>query len=218
MINPKDGLKQLAEKIWYFEGFLSQEEIQTINNIAKDKETTPHPFDEHSFSRTDVIPELFDVWKKVSDLLYPTHVVHPYLSLLTYQKGSYMEPHCDSPGEGNHDKLTVPDAWSTCTVLDYGVCVYFGDYTGGEVYYPNQNIEISVKPGDLLIHGALSEYQHGVKEITSGVRYSYSNFALPLDKSPGTFPKYKSKDYERLTSNEKDLLTIWAAPQKENTY
>jgi hypothetical protein len=103
-------------------------------------------------------------------------------------------------------------------VLDYGVCVYFGEYTGGEVYYPNQNIEISVKPGDLLIHGALKEYEHGVKEITSGVRYSYSNFALPLDKNPGTFPIYKSEEYDRLTSNTKDLVNIWAAPQKQNTY
>ncbi len=218
MINAVDGLKQLDDKIWYFEGFLSKEEVEAINHLAAGKDTTPRPFHENSFQRTDVIPELFDIWKKVSDVLYPTHVVHPYLSLLAYEKGSSMTPHCDSPGEGNHDKLTVPDEWQTCTVLDFGVCVYFGDFTGGEVYYPRRNIELAVKPGDLVIHGALEEYEHGVKEITSGTRYSYSNFALPLDKNPGTFPIYKTEDYDRVTTNKKDILNIWAAPQLPNTY
>lgn len=218
MFNSVNGLKQLDDKLWYFEGFLSKEEVEIVNELAKNKETTPRDFHENSFQRTDIIPELFDIWKKVSDVLYPTHVVHPYLSLLAYKKGSSMDPHCDSPGEGNHDKLTVPDEWQTCTVLEFGVCVYFGDFTGGEVYYPKRKIELAVKPGDLVIHGALEDYTHGVKEITSGTRYSYSNFVLPLDKSPGTFPIYKSKEYYEVTDSENNLLTVWAVPQKENTY
>ena len=142
----------------------------------------------------------------------PEFVVHPLLSMLEFGVGTKMEPHCDSPGEGHVDDLTVPDVWSTCCLLSWGVCGYFGDFEGGEIYYPNQNIEIAVRPGDLVIHGALADCLHGVKEVTKGTRYVYSNFSLRPEKNPGTFPNYKTPEYYEAIKD----LGKWNVPLKEN--
>ena len=156
---------------------------------------------------------MFTIWEKLSDVLYPTHVMHPQLQVLHFKEGGSMQPHWDSPGEGHHDDLTLPDTWSTCCVLDYGVCVYFGDYTGGEVYYPKLEIEIAVEPGDLVIHGALQDYEHGVNVVTSGTRYTYSNFALKTEKNPGTFPNYKTDEYYSCTKTQEDRTKVWCSPK-----
>jgi hypothetical protein len=140
--------------------------------------------------------------------LYPEYVIHPLLTMLHFKEGTKMEPHCDSPGEGNHEDLTVPDKWATCCLLEWGVVAYFGDFTGGEVYYPLQGIEIAVQPGDLVILGALDDHLHGVKEVKSGVRYAYSNFSLRADKNPGSFENYKTEKYKQAIKD----LDSWQAP------
>jgi hypothetical protein len=210
------GLQKLDEKLFYFPNFISEEDVRLINEKIKETESIKHPFEEMRFGTTPSIPELFPVWEKVSELIAPDYVIHPLLNLLHFKEGASMDPHCDSPGEGNHEELTMPDMWSTCCLLSYGVCVYFGEYTGGEVYYPNQNITIPVKPGDLVIHGALEDYSHGVKEVTSGSRYTYSNFALRADKNPGTFYNYGTEEYKEKTKNLDYLVSSWQTPLIDN--
>jgi hypothetical protein len=215
MINETLGIQQLAEKLWYLPNFLTKEEVDKFNKILEDKsnESLAHPFDVADHGIINEVPELFDIWEKLSDVLYPTHVMHPQLQILHFKEGGSMQPHWDSPGEGHHDDLTLPDRWCTCCLLDYGVCVYFGDYTGGEVYYPKLQIEVEVKPGDLIIHGALQDYEHGVKVVKSGTRYTYSNFALKAEKNPGTFPNYKTKEYYECTKTPEDRKNIWSVPK-----
>jgi hypothetical protein len=53
---------------------------------------------------------------------------------------------------------------------------------------------------------------HGVKEITKGTRYVYSNFSLRADKNPGSFPNYKTPEYYEAI---KDMST-WALPRFQN--
>ena len=69
----------------------------------------------------------------------------------------------------------------------------------------------------MLIHGALNDYAHGVHEVTSGTRYAYSNFVLPVTKHPGTFPLYGTKENEeRWNAGVDEWLTPidfkWEAP------
>jgi hypothetical protein len=97
-------------------------------------------------------------------------------------------------------------------VLSWGVCVYFGEFSGGEVYYPKQNIEIPVQPGDLVIHGALRSHEHGVRAVRSGVRYVFSNFSLKPEKNPGSFYNYGTKENEERQKN----IDLWMQPLKDN--
>jgi hypothetical protein len=212
MFTDNPNLIKLDEKIFWYKNFLSKEEVDRINNIVKDTSLGDHWFEEIEFKVTPTIPELMDTWNKVSEFLQPTHVIHPLLSMIYFGEGKQMLPHCDSPGEDHAEELTVPDVWSTCCLLDYGVITYFGEFTGGELYYPNQDIVIPVQPGDLVIHGALKSHSHGVKPVTSGMRYAYSNFSVKAEKNPGTFYNYGTPENE---ARQKDFHD-WCNPLIEN--
>ena len=160
---------------------------------------------------TPPIPELLEVWNMLSELFYPDYVLQPDLKLQKIKPGDNgMFLHEDSPGRGNQHMLKSPDTWSICCNLEFGMAVYFGDFTGGEICYPNLNIEVAPKPGDLMIHGATSKWKHGVKEVTSGIRFAYSNFCIKPEDNPGTFYNYKTKEIKE--RQEMGLVDYWLRP------
>lgn len=54
--------------------------------------------------------------------------------------------------------------------LDYVATLPFGNWVGGNVFFPEKNIEVEVKSGDLLIFNA--DYRVGIRDIENGIRYS----------------------------------------------
>jgi hypothetical protein len=50
------------------------------------------------------------------------------------------------------------------------------DYEGGELYFPNQNIEFKPKKGAAYFFPGDMNYIHGVREIRSGIRYTVPFF------------------------------------------
>jgi hypothetical protein len=214
--NPK--FTKLADKVFVYKNFVPKKQLdqinQIVNNFAKDKFSIHEDWAKVEWYRdktTPLIPELVDVWNIASELIAPEYIIHPNLSLQVIRPGDGgMFLHQDSPGEGMEEELTQIDRWNTCCIIHYGLVIYFGEFTGGETYYPRLNLEYAVQPGDLVIHGAYTDCEHGVKEVTSGVRYAYSNFMLPIEKNPGTFPSYGTKeDAER---KERGLIKVWNTP------
>jgi hypothetical protein len=58
----------------------------------------------------------------------------------------------------------------------YGVVVYINDnYSGGDIFYTKQNFSYKPKSGDLIVHSAEEKCEHGVREVTDGVRYAWSS-------------------------------------------
>ncbi len=220
MFSDNPGFTKLADKVFVYKNFVSEEKVNQINNIAnqfsKEKTTITEDYakiDWYKDKTTPLIPELIDVWNSASELISPEYIIHPNLSLQVIRPGDGgMFLHQDSPGEGMEEELTQIDRWNTCCIIHYGLVVYFGEFTGGETYYPRLDMEYSVQPGDLVIHGAHMDCEHGVREVTSGVRYAYSNFMLPIEKNPGTFPSYGTK--EDLERKEKGLIKVWNMPIK----
>jgi hypothetical protein len=73
-----------------------------------------------------------------------------------------------------HDDIGPPELNSS---VAYGLVIYLNDdFTGGELYYPNLGLEISPKRGMLVAHSSGEKYAHGVKEVTSGIRYGLTMF------------------------------------------
>jgi hypothetical protein len=214
MFSDNPNIIKLDEKIFWYKGFMSPEEVAQVNKLASEVKRTRHPFEHVGFWPMSDIQELKPIWDKLSEFLYPEYVIHPALNMIYYPTGAEMKPHCDSPGEDHAEELTIPDVWSTCCLLSWGACVYFGDFEGGEIYYPNRGVEIPVQPGDLVIHGAHSDCEHGVKPTTKGERYVFSNFSLKAEKNPGTFYNYKTPEYYKQL--EEDGIGNWAYPLKEN--
>lgn len=248
------NITQLAPKLFIYKNFITGDLLKKINTVLEnhiDSPTIDHNVDWYNSRITRIVPEIHEVWEKASELIYPELCMHPQLTLLRAKVGeSGMYHHADAPGKPHEDcgpicgtcdiaskNLISPDFWNTCCRLHYGLIVYFGDFEGGEVYYPNINLkgefvgdfipfskneEFKVKPenGDLIIHGAHSDYCHGTKPITKGIRFAYSNFVLPSYANPGTFYSYKTKEYieqiklikKQINLEEKDytqLTKIW---------
>lgn len=202
------NLTTITNGVYVYKNFISKEQVERVNAKVKQKilEIRAENNGELDLMREKMIgdiDELFDVWEQMSKFLYPTHAIHPKDSVSVIRPGDGgMRVHEDSPGEGNHHKLSVTDAWNTCTILDYGVITYFGDYTGGAVFYPELGIEVLPEPGDMVIHGALRQHRHGVKEVDSGERYAFSNFSLPYSKNPGTFYTFNSDKYNEIRATD----------------
>jgi hypothetical protein len=209
------------ERIAVYKNFFDADFVEKINKIMQsDQEFTTHQENMIPWYREKAhmgITELFEVWQKISEFIAPTHVIHPQLNMIVLKPGESMFVHEDSPGEGNHEELTNEDTWGTCCVLDYGIIGYFGDFTGGQVYYPELGIEIQPEPGDLVIHGAHSREKHGVREVLSGIRYAYSTFCMKSEKNPGSFYNYGTEEYNDQIKNNFDS---WCAPlfKNERTY
>ena len=215
------GITKLADKVFVYKNFIPKEKVEQINIVIKEytKEKTYlkeqyAKVDWYRDKTTPLIPHLIDIWNSASDLIAPEYIIHPNLALQVIRPGDGgMFLHQDSPGEGMEEELTQLDRWNTCCIIHYGLVVYFGEFTGGETYYPRLGLEYAVQPGDLVIHGAHTDCEHGVKEVTSGIRYAYSNFMLPIEKNPGTFPSYNTpEDLERKKQN---LIEVWNTPIKK---
>lgn len=237
------NVEKISDNIYVYRNFIKKDRLDKIHGIIKDLEEqnlerkiNSHNIDWYADKFSPAIPELYDVWCDMNELLLPEYCIHPQISLIVTKEGEEMYVHADSPGEDMEDELIASDIWNTCCVIHYGAIVYFGEWEGGEVYYPNINSEgkfignfepynndseLRVKPnaGDLVIHGSLSAETHGVKKITSGSRYAFSNFVLPVSKNPGTFPIYGTKENEeRWSKGWREWITpqnfVWQPSQK----
>lgn len=226
---------KLAEKVFVFKNIVPQELIDIVvkQYDSSDKSTFSYEDSIINWYVDKVAPYahgIHDIWEKLSDLLYPEYVMHPSDSVLTVRPGDGgMFIHSDSPGKGCEDMLTQLDEYSTCCIIDYGLVFYMGDWTGGAIFYPNINpdgtvktsgeskdgpcLEYTPEPGDVVIHSSVNPYEHGVREVESGVRYAFSNFVLRADENPGSFYNYKSTEYyEQIGDRSKEKIMQWMAP------
>jgi predicted 2-oxoglutarate/Fe(II)-dependent dioxygenase YbiX len=56
--------------------------------------------------------------------------------------------------------------------------LYLNDeYSGGEIYYPNLDIEIKAPAGSLVIHPSDILHTHGVRKVLGGSRFTMTMFA-----------------------------------------
>jgi hypothetical protein len=219
MFSNNPNIIKYADEIYLYKNFISKEDVEYINklmqpNIDNDDllKTDINAVDWYNDKQGPQMPELIKIWDKISEFMYPEFIIHPQQNLTALRpKDPGMFVHNDNPGRGMDHLLTQDDRWHTCTKLVYGLCSYFGDFEGGEIFYPNINkdgslankesedcLVVSVGPGDLVIHWAEAPYEHGVKPVRNGVRYVYSNFAIKTEEHPGTFPIWNTKeDLER---------------------
>lgn len=225
--------------VFLFKGFYTDEECKVVEDAMANEDTRNHVYEEtliswYSEKLSPPIEGLHALWEKASEMLYPEYVIHPQNNVLVLRpymnEGMFI--HSDSPGKGECHRLSQVDVWQTCCELDYGLVAYFGDFEGGEIFYvnikedgtkrnPAEETEVlSFKPerGDLVVHGAFGPHTHGVKPVTKGNRYAFSNFVLKAKDNPGTFYNYKTPEYyERIGDKSLDHLTnVWMMPLEQN--
>ncbi len=243
---------KIADRIFKFENVIPKDIYGPIIDKTKDftKGTNFNSWSMRNWYENRMSPswvELFPLWEFMEELIYPELVGHPVMSLMvTDNTDEGMFIHTDSPGKGNCNLLVEIDTWQTCCELEYGMIAYLGDYTGGELYYPNINpdgtvkpdldkssnevyeplwqarllepcLVVETKPGDVIFHGAAYPYDHGTKPTLTGTRYAFSNFILLAEDNPGTFYNYKSPEYyEQIGDKTMASLGKWMNPLEIN--
>jgi len=67
--------------------------------------------------------------------------------------------------------------------IRYATIIYLNDnYTGGELFFSNKNVEIKPRPGSLVIFPGTQEFNHGVRHVKAGpLRYVLVGFIKVRD-------------------------------------
>jgi hypothetical protein len=112
---------------------------------------------------TDIFRETFDPVEKdymsVFNISLKSH--NPY-KILKYEVGGKFETHMDDAG-GNFRRVST---------------VYYlnDDYEGGELCFPQFNIELKPEKGDMVVFPSSYVYSHNVNPVTSGNRFSIASW------------------------------------------
>jgi hypothetical protein len=189
----KDGFEKIGEDIYVYHNFVTEEECNYIVDIAKSltEEEWVGRFNTtgegHKTSNRS-IDHLIPIKKRLSDKLEEGIYLAENISIVRMRKGATWGLHSD-----NHDFLDLIAASKLYTegqeyTLEknniWGLVMYFNDFDGGRLFYPNQGIEYQPKKGDLVIHSSEEHCLHGVDELKSDVRYSHSNNLFNYIKVP----------------------------------
>jgi hypothetical protein len=99
--------------------------------------------------------------KKVSDF-YGVRVSMPSPSIARWFVGNSQDPHADKVGFDEHE---------------IGSIIYLNnDYDGGQIYFPQHEIELKPVAGNAIAFPGDEYYMHGVREVTGGLRYTLPIF------------------------------------------
>lgn len=89
--------------------------------------------------------------------------------LIRWLPGNSQSPHADKQlNDGS------PNPFPT---YDLNSIIYWNsEFTGGQIYYPQHNVEVPIRAGLAVAHPGDVNYLHGVREVTSGVRWTTPSF------------------------------------------
>ena len=89
--------------------------------------------------------------------------------LVRWLPGNEQLPHADKQLNDG-----TPNPFPT---YDLNSIIYWNDdFEGGQIYYPQHDIELEIKAGMGIAHVGDVNYLHGVKEIKSGIRWTTPSF------------------------------------------
>lgn len=111
-------------------------------------------------------PEQHIFYKRLSDLVDPSFPGLELSGLATIQR---MQK--DVELKSHTDQHTDPS-------IHYATILYINDdYVNGELFFPNKDLSLRPKPGDLLFFPGNEEYEHGVRHVGDGpIRYVIVGF------------------------------------------
>lgn len=164
----------MSNGIMYIEGFADKDLSRRISEYAKtydeefsdygnrEQEFKVHTYHEIERNDAELLHEMQDLAKRVYSFVLENYdsefseFLETKTHIARFESGSKMHEHFDS---------SRPNDIATLIYLN-------NDYAGGEIYFPEIGLEFKPKPGDLLCFPDNPNFIHGVKQITSGTRYT----------------------------------------------
>lgn len=165
---------ETSSMIKYESGFLSKDIANQIYEYAKNNDSQ---FTEFGNGEKEFTVHTYHSIEKINpDVLYLLQ--SSALNVYEYVKNNYgnsfvnfdpFKTHIARFAKGNG----MHEHFDASRPNDIATLVYINDdYDGGEIYFPDHNIYIKPKSGDLLCFPDNPDFVHGVKPIINGIRYT----------------------------------------------
>jgi hypothetical protein len=186
------NMVQLGKDIYVYKNFLSKTDLNSYNKeilFFDEKDWTMVGSEERDvYWHTQPTTSLRILRNRLNNLTTGKLFVGDAFSFIRMLNGASWPLHSDIYSFNkiveNSKKYKDGEPFIEESIPVYGLIVYFNNFDGGEIYYPNQNVEYHPNAGDLVIHSSEEHCYHGVKPVLSDVRYSYSNNIRKIIKVP----------------------------------
>jgi hypothetical protein len=193
-ITPSGYFGKSAEMIQARENFMTSEELDFLSNAAKNisvwdvtethyndegtviydstywenRVATSNTLDLNDPKINPMITELQRRLKLEVDKFFNIDAWATSTAIVRWLPGQLQMPHADKElHEGDNAGKPNDFPWYDIAGLFY----LNDDYEGGELYFPNQEIQFKPKAGAAYFFPGDLNYIHGVTEIKSGIRY-----------------------------------------------
>ena len=172
-------------KVYIVECFLSQQEINLINNFlqinqAEIDASGYSPYKTYTANGDESLIDCFNgIYLRMKNLIQESFncTLHDegLSSVIELNVGDSMPLHLDH-GAALNENVGLKTGSGHAT-RDISSVLYHNDnYVGGEICFPNQNIKLKPKPGTFIYFPAQEDFPHEVKTITEGIRWCSTNF------------------------------------------
>jgi len=169
----------LNDEIFYQESFLSDTELSELDELIVNYTADINEIKDNAIAsgqggyftlqvRDELLAQISD---KILDLLndedFKFSQFYPRTELQFIFPGSDQQVHIDGDGSGKD--------------VRHGIVVYISDpssYSGGEIFYPEYDIEIKPARGSIAVHSGY--VQHGVRLVEENPRFvlvAFTGFA-----------------------------------------
>jgi hypothetical protein len=194
-ITPSGFFGNSSDNIVELESFMEKNELKTLSKFAKTLNTWDKTETHYNENGTviyeaeywkdrvateqtllKVDPSIPRTIRKMMKRLMPVIEDHFNVkieptspTIVKWLPGQYQHPHADKELHEGPDAGTPNDF----PYYDLASLFYLNDdYTGGELYFPKQNIQFKPKPGAAYFFPGDMNYIHGVTEVKKGIRYT----------------------------------------------
>jgi len=185
-----------SDNILIIENFVEQQDLETINKffplINEWENEKEDEFNEDGICIYDasywrdrmcsgeilkrISPEIFNLVDKYVNKMataisakYDVMVSCRPPVLIRWLPGNSQSPHADKQLNDG-----TPNPFPT---YDLNSVIYWNEaFTGGQIYYPQHDVEVKISSGMAVAHPGDINYLHGVREITSGERWTTPSF------------------------------------------
>jgi predicted 2-oxoglutarate/Fe(II)-dependent dioxygenase YbiX len=194
-ITPSGFFGSSPENIVEIENFLTEKELSFLNNFIRNNDKWDYTETKYNEEGTiiydasywenrvatwntliDANPEVPEIianivtrMKPIIEDFFKVEAFPTRPALVRWLPGNFQNPHADK-------ELHIgDDAGKPNDFPHYDLAGLFylnDDYDGGELFFPNQGIEFKPKVGAGYFFPGDMNYIHGIRKITSGIRYT----------------------------------------------
>jgi hypothetical protein len=167
------NFQKIDNGIYLYKNFLSLSEIDKINSyldsLSYENWNVVRQDELYSTIGLDFLNFLQD---KYNNLLFDNlFFISNHLNVNKMIKNASWGQHADTHDYQNLNVVVNNEQeFKEVDMIKYCSVLYYNNFEGGEIYYPEKNITIAPVPGDLILHDA--KIVHGVNIVKSDKRYS----------------------------------------------